>query len=162
MSLTVFLGLGGNLGDVPATIYRAVGMLSAIPEICFIQLSPLYRNPPMGPIDQPDYVNAVCQLTSDLTAKQLLIQTQTIESKLGRVRKSDQWSARTLDIDILLFGQQEIKQADLIIPHYGIAERAFVLLPLSDLVDELNIPGIGNLNDLLADIDVSGMSEVKR
>jgi 2-amino-4-hydroxy-6-hydroxymethyldihydropteridine diphosphokinase len=158
----VFLGLGGNLGDVVSTIDVAVHLLSNIPDTQFVKLSPLYRNPPMGPAEQPDYINAVCQIITGLTAKQLLAQTQNIENLLGRVRGKEQWGARTLDIDILLYGQEIVNEPGLIIPHYGIAERAFVLVPLSDITDELIIPEKGHIKDLLAKVNVSEMSEIKK
>lgn len=103
----------------------------------------------MGPQDQPDYVNAVMSIRTSLSPDSLLKQLQAVEASHGRIRQGIRWVARTLDLDILLYGQEIIETPDLIIPHAGIAERAFVLVPLAEIAPQITIPGKGSITDLL-------------
>jgi 2-amino-4-hydroxy-6-hydroxymethyldihydropteridine diphosphokinase len=112
----------------------------------------------MGPQDQPDYVNAVAALKTGLSAIELLKQLQAIENQQGRVRKQH-WGARTVDLDILLYGQQSINTIDLVIPHAGIADRAFVLYPLQEIAPELDIPGHGALFELIKSCPAKGLRQ---
>jgi 2-amino-4-hydroxy-6-hydroxymethyldihydropteridine diphosphokinase len=105
----------------------------------------------MGPQDQPDYVNAVMCVATDMLPLDLLRGLQSIENIQGRVRKGQRWGARTLDLDILLYGDQIIELSDLIVPHPGLANRAFVLYPLYEIAPELRVPGKGLIADLLAE-----------
>jgi 2-amino-4-hydroxy-6-hydroxymethyldihydropteridine diphosphokinase len=106
----------------------------------------------MGPQDQPDYVNAVMAVETDLTPLELLRALQAIENQHGRVRIGARWGARTLDLDLLLYGDQLINHPDLTVPHSGITERAFVLYPLHEIAPQLIIPNKGKLVDLLANV----------
>ena len=112
-------------------------------------VSSLYQSPPMGPPDQPDYVNAVLSLETALTPHQLLDLLQSIEQLHGRERKRH-WGERTLDLDILLYGEQTLNDARLKIPHPGMLERAFVLYPLAEIAPNIEIPGAGKLQDVLS------------
>ena len=155
--VSAFVALGANLGDPRAQIERAVAALSQLPNSRLIACSPLYGSIPMGPSDQPDYVNGVAWLETDLTAHELLDQTQRIELEHGRVRKAERWGPRTLDLDLLLFGNQQLEDSRLTIPHYGMKERAFVLVPLFDLAPDLQLPCGSWLRDLVASCDRSGL-----
>ncbi|MDZ7902145.1 MAG: 2-amino-4-hydroxy-6-hydroxymethyldihydropteridine diphosphokinase [Rheinheimera sp.] len=112
----------------------------------------------MGPQDQPDYVNAVAALHTKLSAEQLLDQLQQIELSHGRVRKAERWGPRTLDLDILLFGDMVIETPRLTVPHYGMAVREFVLYPLAEIAPDLQIPKLGSLAALLAQVPINGLS----
>jgi len=153
----VYIGLGSNLATPEVQIKaarQAIKALSAIQETAF---SSLYRSPPMGPQDQPDYVNAVMAVETTLPALELLHCLQKIELDHGRVRKDERWGARTLDLDILLYGQQVIQQPDLIVPHYGMAERAFVLCPLQEIAPTLQVPEFGDIATLVRHCPLDGL-----
>lgn len=144
-----YIGLGANLNDPAAQLERAFQALAALPDSCVASRSSLYRSRPMGPAEQPDYVNAVALLETSLTAHQLLRQLQAIEQAQGRVRKGERWGPRTLDLDILLYDDARIGDSELSVPHPGLAEREFVLFPLSEIAPDLDIPGLGPLKTLV-------------
>jgi len=146
--MKVFIGLGSNLANPQTQVLSALKDLAALPKTEYIEASSLYKSPPMGPQDQPDYVNAAACLETALTPHELLAQLQQIEQQHGRV-KQRHWGERTLDLDILLYGQQEIHAPDLEIPHIGIADRAFVLYPLAEIAPNLMIPKLGQIAELL-------------
>lgn len=146
----VYIGLGSNLDDPARQLLIASQEIGALPEVKALALSPLYSSPPLGPQDQPDYVNAVQQVSTCLSPLDLLHALQDIEHRHGRVRLR-RWGERTLDLDILLYGEQIIASDELKVPHPEIARRAFVLYPLADLASpETPIPGSGCLRELLA------------
>lgn len=150
--VTAYLGLGSNLGDPQAQIERAVAALARLPGCQGVRSSSLYRNPPMGPADQPDYVNAVVALRTCLDPLVLLDQLQALERMQGRVR-GRYWGERTLDVDLLLFGERRIDHARLTVPHPGLPQRAFVLYPLAELADAPPLPGLPALQTLLTGCD---------
>ena len=127
-----FIGLGANLGDPPRQLREAVAALGAIPRSRRGDVSTLYRSAPLGPQDQPDFFNAVATLDTALAPLDLLDALQRIEATAGRVR-GRRWGPRTLDLDLLLYGERHINDARLTVPHPGMARRAFVLWPLADL-----------------------------
>lgn len=133
----VFLGLGSNLGDSRKHLQTAIDILANHSDIKLITVSSLYHSQPMGPQNQPRYTNAVCQISTTLTPHELLTVCQAIETKLGRKRDGNRWGPRELDIDILLFGEQSINTPELTIPHIGMAEREFVLVPLFEIAPSL-------------------------
>ena len=137
---TVYLGLGANLNAPRTQLDNAVAALRALADCEFIGVSHYYASKPMGPQDQPDYVNAVAALKTTLLPEQLLDLTQQIELEHGRVRKAQRWGPRTLDIDILLFGDQVINSERLIVPHYGLTEREFVVYPLLEIAPNITLP----------------------
>ncbi|MEH6566779.1 MAG: 2-amino-4-hydroxy-6-hydroxymethyldihydropteridine diphosphokinase [Halopseudomonas sp.] len=145
-----YIGLGSNQADPQAQVQAACVALARIPHTRFAACSSLYRSAPMGPQDQPSYVNAVVALDTDLAAEQLLDALQQIEQQQGRVRKAERWGPRTLDLDILLFGDQQINSPRLQVPHYHMHARAFVLYPLAELQPELQMPDGTGLKQLLA------------
>lgn len=156
-----FLGIGSNLEQPSQQIRRAFTALQALPESRDVRCSPLYRSPPMGPQHQPDYVNAVVSMVTRLPPDRLLREMQTIEQAQGRVR-GVRWGARTLDIDLLVYGDLILDTPDLQIPHPGIAQRAFVLYPLFDLAPRLVIPGLGALSGLVGAVDAQGLDMIGR
>jgi 2-amino-4-hydroxy-6-hydroxymethyldihydropteridine diphosphokinase len=145
-----FIGLGSNLDNPVQQILSAQQAIARLPGVEEIACSPLYGSSPVGPQQQPDYINAVMAVRTGLTAQELLAELQQIENAHGRVRTL-RWGARTLDLDVLLYGQQIINDSNLVVPHVEIANRAFVLYPLADIVSpDFYIPGHGKLSDLLA------------
>lgn len=147
--MLVYIGLGSNLDNPLQHIQTAIHDLRSVEGIRVVAVSSLYQSPPMGPPDQPDYVNAVMSLETALTPHQLLDLLQSIEQLHGRERKRH-WGERTLDLDILLYGEQTLNDDRLKIPHPGMLERAFVLYPLAEIAPNIEIPGAGKLQDVLS------------
>ncbi len=143
--MTAYLGLGGNLGDPLDCLRRARQAVGQIPGVREIACSSFYRSAPMGPADQPEYVNAVLAIATTLAPLDLLDQLQAIETAFGRVRIGERWGPRTLDLDILLYGQEVIDHPRLTVPHVGLALREFVVYPLQEVAPDLVIPGLGSL-----------------
>ncbi|MGQ9374395.1 2-amino-4-hydroxy-6-hydroxymethyldihydropteridine diphosphokinase [Acinetobacter tandoii] len=137
MKIVSYIGLGSNLGDSRQILTEAVQKLATLGAV---STSKLYQSPPMGPQDQPHYFNAVARLETDLTALALLDQLQQFEQDAGRVRLR-RWGERTLDLDLLLYGDEQIQHERLTVPHVGILERDFVVIPLLDLNPNLHIQG---------------------
>lgn len=121
--------------------------------------SSLYKSPPMGPPDQPEYINAVAQLDTELSPEALLEALLALEKRHGRER-GEKWGPRSLDLDILLYGNEQIDNERLTIPHPGLPERAFVLYPLQEIDKDLTIPGQGPLRDLLARCPRGGLERL--
>lgn len=156
----VFIGLGSNLDEPLSQIKEAIEQLKQIQSVDFISVSSFYSSAPMGPQDQPDYINAVAEVSTSLGAEQLLDELQEIENKQGRVRLQ-RWGARTLDLDILLYGEEVINTERLTVPHSGISERNFVLYPLSDLVDpDFKLPMLGEISELLKACPMTGIKRL--
>lgn len=147
--MRVFIGLGSNLADPRNQVLSAQKALATMATTQCIMMSSLYKSPPMGPQDQPDYINAVAELNTDLSPHLLLDALKQIEQQHGRQKKRH-WGERTLDLDILLYGEQQINDARLQVPHKGLAERAFVLYPLAEIAPDLIIPHFGPIEKLLA------------
>lgn len=156
MTEVVYIGLGANLGDVVATLKSALKSLAREPDINVLDCSSFYRSKPVGPKNQPDYMNAVVKIETSLDAPALLSTLQKIESQHGRTRDAARWTARTLDLDILMFGQHHIKSSVLTVPHKEMINRAFVLYPLAEIATHLTIPGFGLLEDLLLQCPLTG------
>lgn len=157
---TVFVGLGGNLGDPVRQLRTALAELAALERTELTGVSHLYRSAPMGPAGQPDYINAVARLHTRLTPEALLDALQAIEARAGRDRSGARWGPRTLDLDILLYGDRRIGSARLQVPHPGIAARNFVLYPLAELAPDLDIPGLGPLPALLTRCPPEGLERL--
>ena len=135
-----YIGLGSNLSQPAEQLDAAVGWLQSWSGISLLAVSGYYRSAPVGPQDQPDFVNAVAEISTNLSPMQLLAAIQDIETRQGRER-TDTWGPRTLDLDILLYGELVIREPELTIPHPRLTERAFVLVPLMDLLPEAIIDG---------------------
>lgn len=159
MSNNIFIGLGSNLADPIQQVLMAMQALKKIPKTSVLRTSSLYIGPPMGPQDQADYVNAVVELNSELSAHKLLDQLQSIEQQQGRVHLRH-WGERTLDLDILVFGDHEMSDKRLTIPHPGITERAFVLYPLAEIAPDLIITKFGNVASLVQNCTRSGLNKI--
>lgn len=157
---TVFIGLGSNLDDPVQQIIQACAEIAALRHVTLRKTSSLYRSAPMGPQDQPDYVNAVVEIATSLAPEELLCELHAIETGHGRVRTGQRWRARTLDLDILLYGEKVIRGDRLTIPHLGLYERAFVLYPLLEIAPDLDIPGRGSLRELVHNVDGSGLENI--
>lgn len=151
----VYIALGSNLADPLHQVQNALDALAAIPDSQLVATSSLYRTPPYGPPDQPDYLNAVIALDTRLAPEALLDHTQRIELEQGRVRKAERWGPRTLDLDILLFGDQTINSTRLTVPHYDMKNRAFMLLPLAEIAADVRFPDGSLVADSLALLDSS-------
>jgi len=160
VSERVYLGLGSNLADPLGQLRAAIEALQAIPQTTVAAVSPFYVSDPLGPPDQPCYVNAVAALDTDLEPLALLDALQRIELEQGRVRKDERWGPRTLDLDILLFGERQLDEPRLTVPHYHMHARAFVLYPLADLAPQLRLPDGRSLSELLADCPFAGLERL--
>lgn len=158
---TVYLGLGANLGRPARQLREALDTLAGWPRVRRLRASSLYRTPPWGLTAQPDFINAVAALETDLPPLQLLEDLQQLEAGAGRIREGERWGPRTLDLDILHIEGLTRSAPDLILPHPRIAQRAFVLLPLHELAPQLELPGQGRVRDLLAAVDASGCERLQ-
>lgn len=160
MSVTAYIALGSNLQSPETQLQGAVDKLSRESGIQLSGCSRLYRSAPVGPAGQPDYLNAVIRITTSLAPEALLDVLQAIENRHGRVR-SQHWGPRTLDLDILLYGDQQIASERLTVPHRQMTVRNFVLYPLSDLDPQLRLPGHPtSLPALLAQVGDAGLQPV--
>lgn len=144
-----WIALGSNLGSPQQQLEQALAAMASLPTSKLAAVSSFYRSNPIGPQGQSDYLNAVARLDTALEPRQLLQQLQAIEKAQGRNRTGVRWEARTLDLDILLYGQYQCATPELVIPHPAMAARAFVLYPLHELEPELEIPGYGGIRELL-------------
>jgi len=157
--LLAYIGLGSNLNDPKQQIKSAVIALNKSNNIKVTGLSSLYQSKPMDGSQQPDYINAVCRVETHLTALELLYVCQDIELQQHRVREK-KWGARTIDLDIIIYGAQVIASKKLIVPHPGIIDRAFVLIPLHEIEPDLKVPVLGTLNELIDKIDTSELMKL--
>ena len=146
---TAWIALGSNQGNSLQHLQDALAAMAMLPGSTLVAASSFYRSSPIGPQDQPDYLNAVARLDTAMPPEELLRQLQAIEQEHGRDRSGERWGARTLDLDILLYGQQQYHARELLIPHPAMTERAFVLYPLQELAPGIDIPGHGNIEQLL-------------
>lgn len=156
-----YVGLGSNLGEPPAQLRSALAALGGIPATRLVAESALYRNPPMGPQDQPEYVNAVAALLTTLTAGELLRALQQVETDFGRKRDGPRWGPRTLDLDLLLFGDLRLASDELTLPHPGLTSRPFVLIPLHEVAPALRIPGGPSIASLLTAVGDGGLQRLE-
>ena len=159
---TVHIALGSNLENPVANIQNAITALSDLEGFSLLKSSSLYRSPPMGPQDQPDYINAVVYGKTSKQAIELLDELQGIEKQFGRKVGGRRWGERELDLDILLFGNKVINHDRLQVPHVGLSERAFVLVPLIDLNPKLEVPGLGSVDRLLSNLPVEQVNLLER
>ncbi len=144
-----YVGLGSNLNDPCAQVQRGFEALSHIPQTLLIARSSLYRTPPLGPQDQPDFINAAAGLLTRLDPEELLREMKRCERELGRESAAVRWGPRIIDFDLLVYGDRRIDAAQLRVPHPGIQARNFVLYPLAEIAPELNVPGAGSVSELL-------------
>jgi 2-amino-4-hydroxy-6-hydroxymethyldihydropteridine diphosphokinase len=151
-----YVGLGSNLGDRAAHLLLGLSALSRLPKTHLLRLSPVYETDPVGP-PQPPYLNMVAELETELSPTGLLAEMLRIEKALGRERR-ERWGPRTLDLDLLLYGDLVLEEEGLSVPHPRLHERAFVLVPLLDLLPEGRHPLLGqSFAELLASLDASSV-----
>lgn len=153
------VALGSNLEDPKAQVERGFTALAHLPHTTLIARSRLYRTPPWGIVEQPDFINAVALLDTSLPPRELLDALLAVEAQAGRVR-GERNGPRILDLDLLLYGDSKVQEPGLDIPHPRLHERAFVLLPLADVGPALEVPGQGRVSELLARVDTRGCTLV--
>jgi 2-amino-4-hydroxy-6-hydroxymethyldihydropteridine diphosphokinase len=150
-----YIALGSNLGDSRQQVLDAMDALAKLPDTCLLQRSHLYRTPPWGVLTQPPFINAAAELDTSLSPHDLLDALLAIEQQAGRVR-AERNGPRTLDLDVLHIDGVQLHDERLTLPHPRMAERAFVLLPLSDVAPALRLPGQGVVAELLGRLDLAG------
>jgi 2-amino-4-hydroxy-6-hydroxymethyldihydropteridine diphosphokinase len=155
---TAYLGLGGNLGDPAKSMGAALRMLDADPLSRVVAVSSLYRTPPWGKTDQPDFLNATAEVLTSHSPRELLDRCLEAEQRLKRVRQ-ERWGPRLIDIDILIFGDKAVHEHGLEIPHPRMLERAFVLAPLAEIAADLMVDG-QTLSNHLAILDTTGITRL--
>jgi 2-amino-4-hydroxy-6-hydroxymethyldihydropteridine diphosphokinase len=143
-----YIGLGSNLANPEQQIHDAIDAFEQLPHVTMLKVSPLYYSRPMGPQDQPDYMNAVISVETELSPIDLLDTLQNIEHEAGRIRKDNRWGPRVLDLDILLYGERVINTERLTVPHYGMKVREFVLIPLAEIAPDLILPDGSSVREL--------------
>ena len=148
-----YVGLGANLGDREGTIRRAVELLVEAEGIGVVAVSALRETDPVGVLDQPRFLNAAAAVETTLPPRGLLDALLRIERALGRVRDGTRWGPRTIDLDLLLYGEEVVDEPGLRVPHRRLHERRFALEPLAELDPEVEIPGLGRVSELLAALD---------
>ncbi|PRO64414.1 2-amino-4-hydroxy-6-hydroxymethyldihydropteridine diphosphokinase [Alkalicoccus urumqiensis] len=136
MTVRAFIGLGANIGDPVTQLEEALELLDKHADIDVVRVSSFYQTAPVGVLDQPDFTNACCEISTSLQPLDLLSFLQEVEQELGRIREK-RWGPRTLDLDILLFGEENIKLESLIVPHPRMHERAFVIVPLAEIAPDI-------------------------
>ena len=155
-----FIGLGSNLEQPKRQILSAFSELDALECSSLMNKSSLYASKPLGPQDQPDYINAVAELETSLSALTLLASMQAIENEHQRVRK-EHWGPRTLDLDLLLYGEEIISLPNLIVPHPELANRNFVVYPLYEIAADVLVPGLSAIQGLVSELDSSGLEKLQ-
>ena len=154
-----FIGLGSNLADPLVQVRQALMELESIPGTWVTARSSLYRTSPVGFLEQADFINAVASLRTTLKPQALLAALLAIENRHGRKRTMRN-APRTLDLDLLLYGEEIVDQDGLTLPHPRLHERAFVLAPFVEIAPEVTVPGQGRVRDLLARVDCNGVSRL--
>lgn len=149
----VYIGLGANLGDRERTIRAAVERLGADPEIEVVAVSTLRETEPVGYVAQPRFLNGAAALQTGLAPRELLARLLAVEQELGRTRDGPRFGPRTIDLDLLLHGEAVLEERGLVVPHPRLAERRFVLEPLAELDPDLEVPGRGPVQALLATLE---------
>lgn len=156
-----YIGIGSNLDDPVSQVQSAVDALARLADTRLMACSGLYRNPPMGAIEQPDYINAVAAVITRTGAHDFLRALHRLEMAQGRDRRNEQrWGPRRLDLDLLVYGSRRVDEEALQIPHPGISGRNFVLFPLLELAPQLTIPGQGCVRMLAASVDRSSLEMI--
>ena len=153
-----YIALGSNL-DGPATqVESAFNALAQLSRCRLVARSRLYRTQPLGPQDQPEFVNAAAGLLTALSPRELLIELKRLEALLGREQPVMRWGPRRIDLDLLVYADARVAQSDLVIPHPGLPERNFVLYPLREIAPELLVPGQGRVSQLAARVGAAGLA----
>jgi 2-amino-4-hydroxy-6-hydroxymethyldihydropteridine diphosphokinase len=148
-----YIGLGSNLGDREATLRRAVDLLGSRPGIRVVAVSSLHETEPVGLLEQPRFLNAAAAVETELSPRALLDELLAVERALGRTREGPRYGPRTIDLDLLVYGEEVVREEGLDVPHPRLHERRFVLEPLAELAPGLVVPGWGAVEALLARLD---------
>ncbi len=157
----VYIGLGSNMDTPEQHINSAIDSLNNLQSSRLLKVSSLYKSKPVGPQNQDDYINAVAELDTGLEALELLDNLQKIEVEHGRDRSGERWGPRTLDLDILIFGNKQIDNSRLNVPHREMLKRAFVLVPLAEINPDCEIPGAGVVSDHIYKLDQDGLEKLQ-
>jgi 2-amino-4-hydroxy-6-hydroxymethyldihydropteridine diphosphokinase len=152
VSKSAFVGIGSNLGDREGNFRQAVELLSAEHGIDVVAVSEIRETDPVGPVEQGPFLNGAVLIETGLAPRELLERLLAVEERLGRVRR-ERWGPRTIDLDLLLYGDDVVDEPGLTVPHPRLHERRFALEPLSDLAPSLEIPGKGPISALLAELE---------
>ena len=158
---TVYVGIGSNLSNPLLQVQTAIAKIQDSELFTDVKVSSIYRSEPMAGMKQPDYINAVISFKTNLAAHALLYELQSMENAQGRERTEIRWSARTLDLDILLIGRQQIDDERLTVPHPGIFDRNFVILPLAELDPDLSLPDNTHVSYLLTQVSAEGIERIE-
>ena len=150
---TAYVGLGANLGPREITLLRAIGLLGSEPGVEVLEVSRLRETDPVGNVDQPEFLNGAVAVETSLSPRELLDALLRVERELGRVRDGTQWGPRTIDLDLLVYGDEVVDEPELRVPHPRLHERRFALEPLAELEPGLVVPGHGAVSELLARLD---------
>jgi 2-amino-4-hydroxy-6-hydroxymethyldihydropteridine diphosphokinase len=153
-----YVAIGANLDDPVARVREAFQKLNGLRRTRLIAKSRLYRSAPLGPQDQPEFVNAAAGLLTQLSAAELLAALKSLEGLLGRATPIVRWGPRRIDFDLSVFGSERIQSETLTVPHPGVPVRNFVLYPLLDIAPELAVPGHGRIRELAASVSADGIS----
>jgi 2-amino-4-hydroxy-6-hydroxymethyldihydropteridine diphosphokinase len=156
-----YVALGSNLDDPASQIERAFSALSELSDCRLVSRSRRYRAQPLGPQDQPEFVNAAAGLLTTLTARELLVALKNLERMLGRDVPVVRWGPRRIDLDLLVYADAQISESDLVVPHRGLPERNFVLYPLRDIAPDLHISGHGRVSQLAARVGAAGLAPLE-
>lgn len=160
--LPAYLGLGSNLDEPALQVQNALARIAQLPQTHLIARSSFYISKPLGPQQQPDFVNAVAGILTMLSPRQLLSQLKQLETTLGRSQPVMRWGPRRIDLDLLVYADVQLCESDLVIPHPGVPQRNFVLYPLCDIAPELMIPGLGRARDLASRVGTAGLDILPR
>jgi 2-amino-4-hydroxy-6-hydroxymethyldihydropteridine diphosphokinase len=155
-----YIGVGSNLEDPRAQVLAAIERLGRMPRTRLVLVSGLYRSRPFGPVAQPDFVNAVAGLLTQLEPPALLSELKAIESSMDRPERHERWGPRIIDLDLLAVGAERRQEPELTLPHPGIVERNFVLYPLAEIAPDLQLVGVGRVADLAAAVTAEGITRL--
>ena len=155
----IYIALGSNLDEPSEQIYKAINSIDAVDDLSVTHISSLYKTKPIGKIDQPDFINATIEVEGDISPENLHAALQDIETQAGRIRKELN-EPRTLDLDILLIDDLIMKTKKLTVPHPRMHQRQFVIVPLFEINQKLNIPGIGAINKILKLLPDQGIVKI--
>ena len=152
-----YVGIGSNLRDPVKQVRAAFAALAALPNTLLVRCSSLFGSRPMGPVAQPDFCNAVAAVLTELDAWSLYTVLRSVEQQMGREPARERWGPRVIDLDLLVYGEERRADAELTLPHPGIAARNFVLQPLCEIAPDLLVPGLGRVAALAADLPGAGL-----
>ena len=155
-----YVALGSNLADPIRQVQAAFAALDGLPGSQLIARSGLWRSRPMGPQDQPDFINAAAGLLTSVEPRALLASLQAIERQLGKTAPAVRWGPRVIDLDLLVFGDLRISEEGLVLPHPGLHRRNFVLYPLAEIAAELQVPGLARVSRLRDGVPAAGIERL--